>query len=125
MSRSRKQWMAPLYTGKQLPRYTGAPPVAGSLAHFASGDRGYDPYAEVEWIDPTSWRLDGVLLTLKDLHTGRSAKWVTWTDVNGREFPMFIADLISLVRDGNVHRGTTQETFKIAKRGQNFGIALA
>lgn len=121
----RKQWEAPIYTGNPSRATTTTTIVAGSLAHFASGDRGYDPYAEVEWIDPTSWRLDSVLLTIGELHSGRSAKWVTWTDVNGRTFPMFITDLIGLVRDGRVHCGTTQETFKIAKRGQNFGIQLA
>lgn len=106
---------------KKTWRYPTAPD--GSIPHWAV-DRGVDT-PQVTWHDdPDSWELHGVHLTLDGMRSGRSAKYVIWRDVNGRQFPMFITDLLDLITRGEVHKGTTTETMRVVKRGQNFGIAL-
>lgn len=76
----------------------------------------------LEWVD-ANHEITGRLTLDEGIHSGRSAKFVSWTHTDGRNFPMFIAELVKLVRTGDVEPGGGIEgLFKVVKRGQNYGI---
>ena len=85
--------------------------------HYAAG------YFKVEW--KQNFEFDSVL-GVRNMERGRSAKYLMWEDEQGREYPMFIVDLLDLLQRGIVHEGITAPfTWTFRKRGQNYGIRLA
>ena len=92
--------------------------AAGSLQHF--------PTRGVAWIEPEDFEFEATL-KLGDMHTGRSAKWVHFEDPRTRrKFPMFIAEVLKLVREGVAQPGGIVDgRFRAVKRGQNYGIEYA
>ena len=66
-------------------------------------------------------------LTLEGMRSGMSAKYVIWRTMDGRTFPMFIADLIDLVRraENGILGGQVTARWMVSKRGKNYGIRLA
>jgi hypothetical protein len=66
-------------------------------------------------------------LKLVGTERGRSAAHFMWEDTRGRQYPMFLTDLVNLlIRRPITPPGVTHyETWTIKKRGQNYGIALA
>jgi hypothetical protein len=102
---AKKQWKVPLNKD-------------GSLLHYASA---YFESANVDWVEP--FRFEATL-QLDRMQTGRSAKYVWWIDTTtGQQYPMFITDLMEVVRSGCLKGGIKQGTWKTVKRGQNFGIS--
>ena len=64
-------------------------------------------------------------LQLNGLIRGRSAAYFMWSDVqhSGVEYPMFLKDLEDLMVLGCIINGRIIGTFKVKKRGSNYGIA--
>ncbi|GAA0719330.1 hypothetical protein Drose_05655 [Dactylosporangium roseum] len=91
----------------------------GNLLHYA--DR---------WQD-AQWRANEpflAVMALDGMRSGRSAKYVLLNDSSGRSYPMFVADLLDLLRRSNtgIRDGRTEaETWIVRKRGRNYGVALA
>lgn len=76
----------------------------------------------IEWID-ADYEFSARLKLDSSIHSGRSAKYVHWVHDDGREFPMFVAELVELVTTGDVEQGGfLEEKFGVAKRGKNYGI---
>lgn len=104
----------------------------GSLLHWVDTDtrwyRGVEPQpgqpGYVEWRanEPFTARL-----TLSGMESGYSAKYVVWKNAEGQSFPMFVTDLMDLIRrwSGTLDAGTLTARWMVAKRGQNYGIRLA
>ena len=90
----------------------------GALMHWAA-PQSYPPYNAAEWRDPEAFEAE---LTLDHARSGRSAKYVIWTDPGGRLWPMFIAELIDLIRHGVAPGGVVLGWWIPCKRGQNFGL---
>lgn len=92
--------------------------AAGSLLHYAHW---HDSTPSVVWRPPDPFT--ATLHLQNTVHSGRSAKYVTWEDLHtGRVYPMFIRELVTLVHEGKVTRGFSSGTWRPRKRGQNFGI---
>ena len=64
-------------------------------------------------------------LTLQGSVRGRSAAFFLWHDEAGREFPMFMKDMLDLLLAEVVERGAVEGTWTVRKRGSNYGIAMA
>lgn len=65
-------------------------------------------------------------LTLLGFNRGRSAAYAEWQSDGGSKYPMFLKDLEHLLLTGAVVLGqaTHNAEWKVAKRGQNYGIAF-
>lgn len=90
----------------------------GVLMHYATY-RPYPPYTAAEWRDPEVFEAE---LTLENVRSGMSAKYVMWTDARGCRWPMFIPELLELIKTGTVVRGVVLGRWIPRKRGQNFGL---
>lgn len=122
-----KTWKAPLLGEDR------AGVARGSLCHYA--EERYSPFngksftssdygsAAIDWVAPETTFT--ATLTLDHMLSGRSAKYVMWkTDEdNPKTHPMFIAELITLLKTGDVKEGgILTGKFGFVKRGKNFGI---
>lgn len=78
--------------------------------------------SDTEWVDN-----EPTMLTLHVLETvrGRSAAYFMWVDSVGRNWPMFLTDLADVLRHCEIRGGKVSAMWKVRKRGQNYGIALA
>ena len=77
---------------------------------------------DIEWkvVEPFWAHLEVVTL-----NTGRSAKYVTVKDVDRRiTYPMFVSDLIDVIRYAKVENGRISALWTASKRGQNYGIKV-
>jgi hypothetical protein len=91
---------------------------AGNLMHFPS-----DFYeAAVTWATNDPFE---VWLTIESVRSGRSAKYVVWTSPLGRQFPMFVTDLVDMIKRGSVSGGRCKGPWMVRKRGMNYGLVLA
>lgn len=99
----------------------------GNLLHWTKQNVGID--LADSWGGMTRWLPNEPFtetLKLGNIHTGRSAKYVMWSAEDGRTFPMFVADLVGMVRDSvGLTQGSLSARWMVAKRGQNYGIRLA
>jgi hypothetical protein len=95
----------------------------GNLLHYARPPyRSYSGTTGTEWVEP--FEFDATLM-LDRMETGRSAKFVWWTDIqNSKQYPMFVSELMDIIRQGCKAGGVVKGRWKTVKRGQNFGIAL-
>lgn len=100
----------------------------GHLMHYAYDSYNYDTATGVRTVTPPDMRPNQPFtadLHINGMHSGRSAKYVEWTDPDGHRFPMFITDLLDLMSSGTITDGNTgSRTWYVRKRGQNYGIAL-
>lgn len=97
----------------------------GSLLHYANPYRPCPPVPGTSVGGGTHWRVVepfDATLTIAAMHSGRSAKYTEWTDTDGRRYPMFVADLIALLSDAVIVRGTVSGTWIVRKRGENYGV---
>ncbi|MEU6362236.1 hypothetical protein [Streptomyces albidoflavus] len=79
--------------------------------------------ATPEWRDNTPFR---ATLTVEGIERGRSAARFIWKDSEARTFPMFMTDMVALLKaTPNVDRGTVDGWWMVQKRGQNYGIRPA
>jgi hypothetical protein len=64
-------------------------------------------------------------LEVVQMNTGRSAKYLTVRNRDtGVEYPLFVSDLVDLIKYGNVANGVITGTWTGSKRGQNYGIKI-
>ena len=103
----------------------------GALLHWARPTHTSAPatFGRVQIVVEPDWRPNrpfrAAMVLQPGLTTGRSAKYVHWRDPDGRDHPMFVADLVGLVAVGHVDRGRCEGPWMVAKRGQNYGLRLA
>lgn len=90
--------------------------------------------AKGNWLHYPSWYeqnatalvepFDAVLEVVQ-MNTGRSAKYVTLRNVETNiTYPMFVSDLLDVVRYGEVSKGRMTGRWTVSKRGQNYGIKI-
>ena len=76
---------------------------------------------------PDEWRSNGpveMTLTLETYERGRSAARFVWRDPEGRKYPMFMVDVLALMKTGQgVQGGVVTDRWIVIKRGTNYGIA--
>lgn len=91
----------------------------GNLLHWADQRRrsGWD--AAHEWRPNEPMELT---ITVDHVQSGRSAKYTVWTGANGLSYPMFIADLVDMLREVTMTSGVIRAMFRVRKRGQNYGL---
>lgn len=85
-------------------------------------------YSDHRWAGGAEWRPNEPMelqLAIDEVRSGRSAKYLMWTDADGRAYPMFVSDLIDLMREADIVHGTVHALFQVRKRGQNFGLCWA
>lgn len=94
----------------------------GNLMHYAKQGDGW--HSAHEWRPNTPFDAD---LTIESMRSGRSAKYLILTDSDGREFPMFVTDLIDALRTAEGVRDGRfgSRRWMVAKRGTNFGVKVA
>ncbi len=89
--------------------------------HYAN--KRFAGYTAHEWRD--NYEFESVL-AIDKMQRGYSAKYLIWVDEEGHTYPMFIADLIDLLKRGVVQEGvTTPHRWTFRKRGENYGVRLA
>lgn len=98
----------------------------GSLLEYAwtypPGDRYHDatdPDPRIEWRKVEAWN---ATMSIEGIERGRSAARFIWRDADGRTFPMFMIDMLEVVKRGV---NGTAAWWIVQKRGQNYGIRLA
>ena len=65
------------------------------------------------------------VLEIDRMNTGRSAKYATVRNVEtGVTYPMFVSDLLDVIRYAEVSEGQMRGTWTGSKRGQNYGIKI-
>ncbi|MGH7238777.1 MAG: hypothetical protein ACREHG_01795 [Candidatus Saccharimonadales bacterium] len=86
-----------------------------------------EPIYANERLNQPDWRDVGTFeetLEYVDYTRGRSSVNFIWRDVrSGREYPMFVTDLDSIMT--NICVGRLRATWEIGKRGMNYGIRIA
>lgn len=109
----------------------------GSLMHFPEDSRDYPDARRTDdgyvWGEPRivkpDWRPNvpfAATLHLAETRRGRSAAYFIWRDDDGREFPMFISDMLLLVQSGvAIAGGAVSTRWMVTKRGANYGIRHA
>lgn len=92
----------------------------GSLLHYA--ETRYGPQPEWRPNDPFT-----ATLWLAETRRGRSAAYFIWRSGDGREYPMFISDMLLLVQSGVTIKpgGSVSTRWMVTKRGANYGIRHA
>lgn len=110
----------------------------GSLMHFPENRQDYTNAVRLKvgygWEVPPvivgpDWRPNVpfvATLRLASTRRGRSAAYFIWQDEAGREFPMFISDMLALIQGGTiVANGVVTAHWIVTKRGANYGIRIA
>lgn len=94
---------------------------AGNLMHYASERYASESPGQVDWRANEPFHAD--LQLLDEMGTGRSAKYLWWRDVaTGLRYPMFVVDLVDLVRHGAIEYGQVLDDWAVRKRGTNYGL---
>lgn len=76
---------------------------------------------------PPEWRPNEpftATMTLQELARGRSAAYFWWTDQVGHRYPMFMSDMVDVVKLATTAGGVVTDTWIVRKRGANYGIGL-
>jgi hypothetical protein len=92
----------------------------GALLHWADprpGAWAYDQAAA--WRDPEPFHAE---LTILDTMRGRSAAYFRLKDDLARCWPMFMAEVLDLIRTAVITEGTVKGYWIPCKRGQNYGL---
>lgn len=101
------------------------PYMNGNLLHYPERGWRYDGETwhstDPEWRENEPFEAE---LALNDMRSGRSAKYVLWHDKEGHEFPMFVVDLLDLLKGNVVRYGVVDGRFAVRKRGQNYGLVF-
>lgn len=80
-------------------------------------------YDYFEWRDVTN-PVD-LTLEIDTYGRGRSSALFFWRDVKTKaQYPMFISDMFSLLKSGRINGKVVSGTFKVIKKGANYGIQL-
>lgn len=84
---------------------------------------------------PTEWIKGGVTwkpikpfkttLWIEGMERGRSAARFIWKDEKGHTYPMFMRDMLDVVKTATILSGGVSDTWVVRKSGSNYGIALA
>lgn len=98
----------------KLPSYKAPFSQSGDLQHYAR-----------QSFDTTVWR-DNIpfeaTLTIDSMRSGYSAKYTIWKDEHGKSYPMFVADIVDLVKEAEITGGKVTAKWIVRKRGQNYGV---
>lgn len=79
-------------------------------------------YREYDWrpVEPFP-----AVMRLVGSSRGRSSATFEWEDDKGQTWPMFMTDMVDLIRRGEISEGTATGVWTVRKRGTNYGLALA
>ncbi|MFI6813236.1 hypothetical protein ACIBG7_12530 [Nonomuraea sp. NPDC050328] len=97
----------------------------GNLMHYPQDNHRRIPETGTYEVVPPDWRpitTFPATLTVTGRRRGRSAAYFMWSDQDGHEWPMFLADLDHLISSATIANGVVTGTWTVGKRGQNFGI---
>ncbi|GAA0918627.1 hypothetical protein [Nonomuraea longicatena] len=97
----------------------------GNLMHYPQDDHRRNPETGAYAVVPPDWRPITeftATLTMTGRRRGWSAAYFMWTDQDGHEWPMFLADLDHLIRSATIANGVVTGTWTVGKRGANFGV---
>lgn len=89
----------------------------GWLMHYARKNGGY--FSADKWVKPHEF---SAKLKLERMSVGRSSKLAIWKSSDDIEYPMFISDLLYLIKNTTIKKGVVSGVFTQCKRGQNYGI---
>lgn len=64
-------------------------------------------------------------LRIANISRGQSsAKFILKSDTDGREYPMFMKDMLELIQTSKISNGIVIAKWTFVKRGQNYGIKV-
>jgi hypothetical protein len=94
----------------------------GSLMHFPEKQWKDDPrtYLDPVWLEaePLTYTL-----VLVEMRRGLPAAYFVWRELDSDvTYPMFIADMVDLIKRGSIKAGVVTATWVVSKRGQYYGI---
>lgn len=64
-------------------------------------------------------------MVVADFRRGRSAAQFIWKDEAGNTYPMFMRDMVDLLKNRTIESGKITDTWIVQKRGANYGIRIA
>lgn len=81
----------------------------------------YPMYRDCTW--DVLWPFDATM-EVDGMMSGRSAKYLILKDVDtGKEYPMFVSDLIDFIQNGGIVKdGRLTTKWMASKKGTNYGI---
>lgn len=111
---------------KSIGKYQVPYDAEGNLLHYSGQSYNYTTrsYQDTSvWLDNEPFQAEMELVTFG---RGRSAATFHWKKVDdGRKFPMFMTDMVDLIKFGSVINGRTPlQKWVVVKRGQNYGLAF-
>lgn len=88
----------------------------GSLMHYA------ETWRDLTWRDAEPFTCT---LALDGACRGRSAAYFMWRDpATGNTYPMFMHEMVELIRTADIIGSRVTGTWIAVKRGKNYGIKL-
>lgn len=100
--------------------------ASGNLLHYPQTRYHYNRETGERWEEGPEWREVvpfSKTLRYKTFERGRSAAYFIWEDLEGRTYPMFLADLDTLLKHGYANTSILT-MWIVCKRGQNYGVRL-
>lgn len=97
----------------------------GNLMHYPEHGHRREPETGTYVPVPPEWRPISTFtatLTLTGRRRGRSAAYFMWSDQDGHDWPMFMADLDDLISSATIVKGVVTGIWTVGKRGANFGV---
>ena len=107
------------------PKWDPKKPVApfspdGDMQHYPEGSGHGVNRVGPEWREVQPFE---ATLVFAGYRRGRSAAYFLWENANGDCFPMMLSDLSDLLLTRTIDGGEVSGTWRLVKRGQNYGIA--
>lgn len=101
----------------------------GNLMHYPQRTALLDDAGWLSGLVEPRWRPNvpfDAVLTLVETRCGRAARYLTWQDERGRVWPMFVADLVDVLREAEcgVVSGVVRGRWMVRKRGENYGLTM-
>lgn len=101
--------------------------ASGNLLHYPQTRYHYNRETGERWEEGPEWREVvpfPAVLKYEGFARGRSAAYFLWKDADGRQYPMFLADMDTFLKREYAN-GPTMAMWIVCKRGANYGIRLA
>lgn len=95
--------------------------VAGRGTAWCAGPDGSVGWHPIVWMDNEPVKMT---LTLNSMERGRSAARFIWKSEDGRKYPMFMTDMLALIKEHVIDHGKVEAEWIVKKRGQNYGVAV-
>lgn len=79
------------------------------------------PEGDVRWYDNHEFE---ATVRIESFERGRSARFIAVNAATGKSYPIFMVDMLDVMKRKEIIRGTVSGTWFFRKRGSNYGLGL-